>query len=299
MELRQLEYFVAVAEEASFTRAAARIHVAQPGVSAQIRRLETELGQQLFDRTGRTVRLTDVGTAVLPYARAALAAVDSARLVVDDLTGLMRGQVTIGTVASPSSLPIPDLLAEFHERHPSVDIALSEGKSSDLIEAVRSGRIDVAVIGLAEEPPSDLRIQIVADELLVGAVALGHPLAERQRVSVEDLRDQALICLPSGTGLRATVEAAWSAAGAKPRIAFEASDPQVLAQLAARGLGLAILPQPFARAHARQLHALTIDSSRLRGRLALAWRSGGPVNPAARAFVRYARKELARLSPGK
>src|SRR5215207_8452308 len=92
MELRQLAYFVAVAEEASFTRAAARVSVAQPGVSAQIRQLERELSQPLFDRSGRTVTLTEAGATVLPYARAALDAVDGARRVVDELTGLLRGQ---------------------------------------------------------------------------------------------------------------------------------------------------------------------------------------------------------------
>ncbi|MFF3767076.1 LysR family transcriptional regulator [Streptomyces sp. NPDC001922] len=298
MELRQFEYFVAVVEEASFTKAAARVHVAQPGVSAQIRRLEREFGHELLDRSGRTVQLTDVGTAVLPYARAALAAVEGARLAVDDLAGLTRGQVTFGTVASSSSLALPELLARFHERYPSVDMALSEGNSDQLAEAIRAGRIDVAVIGLAGEPPGDLDIQVIADELLVGAVGHDHGLAEHQEVSVEEIRDHTLICLPPGTGLRTAVEAAWAAAGARPRIAFEASDPGVLAQLAARGLGLAILPQPFIRSHARRLHTVTIASPHLRGRLALAWRSTGPISPAARAFIAYARESLADLGPG-
>src|SRR3954452_1135866 len=103
MELRQLEYFVAVAEEASFTRGAARVHVAQPGVSAQIRQLERELGQELLDRSGRTIRLTEVGAAVLPYARAALGAVTGAREVVYDLTGLLRGRVTVGMLIACGS----------------------------------------------------------------------------------------------------------------------------------------------------------------------------------------------------
>jgi DNA-binding transcriptional LysR family regulator len=102
MELRQLKYFVAVEEEGSFTSAAAKVHVAQPGVSAQIRRLEHELGQDLLDRSGRTVRLTEVGAAVLPYARAAIAAAAGARLAVDELSGLLRGHVAIGMVALPS-----------------------------------------------------------------------------------------------------------------------------------------------------------------------------------------------------
>src|SRR4051794_37700719 len=100
MELRQLAYLVAVIEEANFTRAAERVHVAQPGVSAQIRRLERELGQPLLDRSSRPVRPTAAGAAVLPYARAALAAAAGARAAVDELAGLMRGEVSIGTVTS-------------------------------------------------------------------------------------------------------------------------------------------------------------------------------------------------------
>lgn len=295
MELRQFEYFVAVAEEASFTRAAARVRVAQPGVSAQIKRLEREFGHELLDRSGRTVRLTEVGAAVLPYARAALAAVEGARLAVDDLAGLTRGQVSVGTVAATTAVAVPELLARFHERYPGVEMSLSEGTSDELVDAVRAGRLDVAVVGLAGETPRDLAVQIVVDEPLVGAVGHDHHLAGQRTVSVEEVRDQPLICLPPGTGLRGAVEAAWAAVGATPRVAFEASDPRVLAQLAVRGLGLAILPGPLARAHARHLSTVTVTSPRLRGRLALAWRSQGPVSPAARAFVDHARQQLADL----
>ena len=133
MELHQLEYFVAVAEEASFTRAADRVHVAQPGVSAQVRRLESELGHRLLDRSARSVRLTEVGTAVLPFARAALDAVAGARLAVDELAGLVRGQVRVGMV-SGCALPIlAELLAAFHDTYPGVTITLAEDNSDRLI----------------------------------------------------------------------------------------------------------------------------------------------------------------------
>src|SRR5690348_12967834 len=136
MELRQLEYFVAVAEEANFTRAAERIHVAQPAVSAQIQRLECELGQPLFDRSRRSVRLTAAGEAALPFARAALAAVADIGVAMDELTQLVRGTVTIGTVTS-HSVDIPALLADFHTDHPGVEIMLSTDTSDALIEKVR------------------------------------------------------------------------------------------------------------------------------------------------------------------
>ena len=177
MELHQLEYFVAVAEEASFTRAASRVHVAQPGVSAQVRRLESELGQQLLDRSGRSVRLTEVGSAVLPFARAALDAVTNARLAVDDLAGLVRGQVTVGMVSGCALPVLAELLAGFHDRHPGVAIALVEDNSDRLVERLRDGRLDLALIGWAEQTPADIDSVVLVDEELVAAVAPDHPLA--------------------------------------------------------------------------------------------------------------------------
>ncbi|MFD0539693.1 LysR family transcriptional regulator [Actinomadura luteofluorescens] len=140
-------------EEAGFTKAAARLHVAQPGVSAQIRQLERELGQPLLDRSGRTVRLTEVGAAVLPYARAALAAVEGARLAVDELTGLLRGHVTIGTIDWIRSLDLPGMLAGFHRDHPDVEITVVQEDSATLTEGLRTGRIDLAFLSLGAARP--------------------------------------------------------------------------------------------------------------------------------------------------
>src|SRR3954470_23172758 len=147
MELRQLAYLVAVAEEASFTRAAARVSVAQPGVSAQVRQLERELGEPLLDRSGRTVRLTEVGAAVLPLARAALEAVAGMRLAVEDLTGLVHGRVAIGMIVACSSIDLTDLLAAFHVQHPGVEIVLSEDTSDRLLAALQAGQLDLALVG--------------------------------------------------------------------------------------------------------------------------------------------------------
>lgn len=296
MELRQLEYFVAVAEEASFTRAAARVHVAQPGVSAQIRRLERELGQDLLDRTGRTVRLTDVGAAVLPYARAALEAVAAARLAVDEFTGLVRGRVAVGMLTACSIVALFDLLEGFNQRYPAVEITLSEANSDHLIEALQDGRLDMALVGLAAALPPETESLIIADEPFVAAVSHSDPLAASASVTLEALQERALISLPQGTGLRASLDNACAAAGLRPRIALEASSPNVLAQLAARGLGVAILPESTARAHSAEFHTLAITHPRLRGTIELAWRSSGPISPAARALIHHARLTLADAS---
>ncbi|WP_314174788.1 LysR family transcriptional regulator [Streptomyces winkii] len=292
MELRQLHYFVAVAEEANFTRAAARVHVAQPGVSAQIRRLERELGQELLDRSGRSVRLTEAGAAVLPYARAALSAVEGARLAVDELTGLLRGHVAIGTVTS-HDVDLPALLAAFHEDHPQVEITLTEDDSDRLVDALRTGRLDAAIIAYGAEPPDGLGTHVITEERIAAAVGRRDALARRTTIPLGSLRERPLICLPPGAGIRSVLDEACAAAGFTPHVAFEAGSPLMLADLAARGLGAAIVPMSVAGSR-DDLHPLTITRPALRGSLAFAWRAEGTVSPAARAMIDRARRMLRR-----
>jgi DNA-binding transcriptional LysR family regulator len=291
MELRQLEYFVAVADERNFTRAAEKTHVAQPGVSAQVRRLEREFGQQLLDRSGRTVRLTEVGAAVLPYARAALAAVEGARLAVDELTGLLRGHIAVGTVTS-HNVDLPGLLAGFHRDHPAVEITLAEDNTDQLLERLRAGGLDAAIISVGAADPAGIEAQVVTDQPIVAAVSHDHELAVHQSITLDTLRGRPLISLPRGTGLRARLHEACQRLGFTPRIAFEASEPAVLAQLAEHGLGAAILPGAFARSRADRLATITITRPALRGRLVFAWRTEGPSSPAGRALVSRVRAAL-------
>ncbi|TQS44434.1 LysR family transcriptional regulator [Cryptosporangium phraense] len=291
MELRQLAYFLAVAETGSFTRAATAVRVAQPGVSAQIRQLERELGQPLFDRSGRTVRLTEVGEAVLPYARAALAATEAARHAVDELTGLLRGRVSVGMITSCGPLGLPEILADFHRKHPAVEVTLTEADSDDLVARLHAGTLDAAIIGLPSVPPAGLATQIVTDEPVVGAVAAGQK--GPAELSIAELEHRPLISLPRGTGIRARLEDACRAAGFTPQIAFEASDPFLLADLAARDLGCAILPASV-RAPGVRTVPLTPE---IRGQLALAWRETGQTNPAARTFLADARAALPDCTP--
>jgi DNA-binding transcriptional LysR family regulator len=293
MELHRLEYFVAVVEEGSFTRAAARVHVAQSGVSAQVRRLEEELGQPLLDRSGRTVRPTEVGEAVLPYARAALEAVAGVRNAVEELTGLVRGRVAMGLVVSRPFLDVAGLIAGFRERYPGVEISVSEANTDALLEGVLAGRLDLALVGLAEPAPSAFATHTVLDEALVLAVSHDDPLAGRSRVGLEAIRDRDVITLPPGTGLRAALDAACSRAGFAPRVAFEVNEPQVIAQLAGRGLGVAVVPESLAAAHGDEVHAIALRPP-MRGTVELAWRAEGPSSPAARALVEHACAWLSR-----
>ncbi|MGK4579021.1 LysR family transcriptional regulator [Kitasatospora sp. HPMI-4] len=297
MELRQLQYFLTVVEEANFTRAAARLHLAQPGVSAQIRQLERELGLPLLDRSGRTVTTTAVGEAVLPFARAALAAVDGLRQTVDEFAGLVRGQVTIGLVsgAATDEFDVAALLADFHDDHPQVETALTEDTSERMLAALRRGELDLAVVGLTDEdPPPGVSLQVVIDTPLVAAMAPDDPLLTpvgRTGIPLAELAGRPLISLPRGTGLRGVLERACAQAGLRPRIAFEGASPTLLARLAARGLGVAVLPEvPPEAAAALGLRTLPVTAPRLRGRIALAWPANGPVTPAAGALLARMRK---------
>ena len=284
MELRQLEYFVTVVEEASFTRAAERLHVAQPGVSAQVKRLERELGQELLDRSGRTVRLTDAGRAVLPHAYAALASVQSTRDAVDALNGLVRGSVSVGMVTACASADLTDLLSRLHTRHPGLDISLAEDDSRSLLAGVSDGTFDIAVIGVAGELPEGLESRVITDERLVAGVATDHPLAEVSSLPFAELATRSVICLPEGTGIRTCLNFACAAAGTTPTVALEASNLGIIVSLAAQGLGMAVLPESAVG----ELHRIDLEPE-ARSRLELVWRSSGGKNPAASALIDLAR----------
>ncbi|MEU4928205.1 LysR substrate-binding domain-containing protein [Streptomyces yokosukanensis] len=294
MELRQLRYFVTVVEEAQFTRAADRLQLAQPGLSAQIRQLEWGLGQPLLDRSGRSVRPTEVGEAVLPYARAALAAVDGMRQTVQEHTGLLRGRVAVGLVPGTlaHAFDVAGRLADFHDAHPQVEVTLTEDTSDRMLAALRRGELDLAVIGVAKgTPPAGVALHVVIDEPLVAAAAPGHPLlvehADAGAAPPSALRGHRLISMPRGTGMRGVLDRLCAEAGFRPHIAFEAATPDALARLAVRGLGVALLPGLGPRPG---LGTLPVDAPDARGRVGLAWRAQGPMAPAARELLRRLRE---------
>jgi DNA-binding transcriptional LysR family regulator len=214
------------------------------------------------------------------------------REAVEELAGLVRGQVAIGAVTSAGPVGLPDLLAGFHERYPAVEITLSEANSDTMLAALREGRLDLAVVGLATGPPPGIATQVLLDEPFLAVTAPGGPLAGRDEVAIPDLDGLPLMALPKGTGLRTALDAAFARAGLTPRIAFEAADPNVLVQLAIRGLGVAIVPESLARYHQAELRVVGITGPGLRGVLALAWRTDGPLSPAARALIAFMRSAV-------
>ena len=294
MELRQLEYFVTVAEENNFTRAARRVHISQSGVSAQVKALEHELGAPLFDRSGRVARLTEAGTAALPYARAALDAAADLRRVVDEVRGLVRGHLTVGMVQGCEVTPLFAALAGFHREHPAIELELTEDDSERLIAGVRVGAVDVALVGTAGDPPEHLESQIIVSEGLVALVPRDSALAGAARVPLAELVERPLVTLPEGTGIRAVFDEACVSASLIPDVTLVASAPGAVAELAARGLGFAVLSESMAAAYPH-LHAVPITGIPLPALLALVWRPR--TSPALGALLPHLRTAFAEPQP--
>ena len=297
MELRQLTYFVAIAEERNFTRAAERIPIAQPAISQQIRRLEAELGEPLFLRDRRGIRLTPAGQALLPHARSALQAAEGGRDAVAALSGLLTGQLTIGLVH-----PLPDrrflhLLGAFHRAYPQIELTLIEDQTDALLGALAAGRLHAALIGQGryDRPPPDVESLLVAREPVVAAVHPAHPLAGRGQIPLRALREEPMVTLTRASKLRSTLETACQAAGFAPRIAAETSDLGVVAELAAEQVGVAVLPASGLDG-AAGLVPLGLTHPTLDRRILLVWRPATSP-PAGRAFLTLAREHLPPL-PG-
>lgn len=249
MELHQLKYLVAVADAGSFTAAAESLHIAQSGVSAQIAKLERELGHRVFERGSRSVRLTAEGELLVAHARTALASVDAMTDAADDLAGLTRGHVRLGTVIGCTLPGYIAGFAEFRADHPNVSVEVAEGNSDDLVAALRSGGIDVGLLAHADPLPDDVASHTLIREPLTAVCAGGHPWARRSSIECADLASQTILCLPPGAGARRALEITCSAERVPLAPAVQTYSPETLLALAARGVGIAVLTAAMARGH--------------------------------------------------
>ncbi|MFC1444279.1 LysR family transcriptional regulator [Streptacidiphilus sp. N1-10] len=290
MELRQLEYFVAVAEERHFTRAAKRLQVAQSGLSASIRTLERELGAALFLRSTRSVEVTPAGQALLVEARRALSASHAAKDAVAAVQGLLRGSLSIGSLQCLHVVHLPAVLARFSAAYPGLEIRLRQGGSNELTEEVRTGRLDLAFVSRPAGSPEGVLVEPLADEPLVLACGPDHPLAARSAVEPADLGQEQFVDFHQDWGTRDLADQVLGAAGVDRRVALEVTDVHSLLDLVAFGLGVALVPQSFA-AKTDQVRFLPLAGPT--GPLP-PWQTvsvtGDPVSPAAAALLREVRR---------
>ncbi|WP_377273681.1 LysR family transcriptional regulator [Peterkaempfera sp. SMS 1(5)a] len=286
MELRQLEHFIAVAEELSFTRAARRLHVVQSGVSAAIRSLERELGCALFERTSQRVQLTGAGAALLPEARSTLRAAQTARDAVREAQDAVLGTVNVGSMASVEVVDLPGLLGQLHATHRGIDVRLrlATTGSAGLAQSLLTGDLDVAFLSLPERRPAGIDARRLATVPLFPVVPADHPLAKRDDVTLAELANEPFVDFPPGYGNREVVDRAFAAAGLDRRVALEVPDITVGASLVRHGLGVAFLPV-FAVPQTAELRMLSVRGPALRWSIHLGTPSARRPSAAVRALV--------------
>ncbi len=292
MELRQLRYLDAVARHRHFTRAAEELHVAQSALSAQIRKLEAELGVPLLERTTRSVELTETGEVVLARARNALAEAQALRDEVEELRGLVRGTVAVGALRPAGEVNVPALLAEFKRRHPGIEIQFREGTVGDMIEHLGADELDAAFALEAGPWPEGIECAQLSAEELVVAVAPGHPLAEERPLRVRELDGAELIAFREGSAVRRAMDEALERAGASARVLLEGSNETLVRALVVEGLGLAFVPRTVAELPGAPLVARSLDPP-IHLPVCLIWRAGRAQTPAARAFLDFVTERAA------
>lgn len=286
MELHQLRYAAEVDRRGSFTAAAEALHVSQSGVSAQVAKLERELGVRLFERRPRSAVLTTDGETLLPLVAAALDSVSRIRAAADSLTGLTSGHVRIGTVIGCTLPGYLSAFAEFRAVRPGISVTASEGNSSDLVAELAAGDLDVALVAHADPLPPEFIVTALVDEPVAAGVAPEHPWAGLRSVPVTALTEEDVLTLPAGTGVRTALQRSCRTAGIELAPAVQAHSPEAAVALAARGAGVAVLSASMIEA---PLVRVALEGA-AHASLSLACRA--EPSAAARAFTRLLRERL-------
>jgi LysR family transcriptional activator of glutamate synthase operon len=289
MNLRQLRYLVALADERHFTRAAAREHVAQPALSQQIRSLERELGQPLVERTTRKVAMTQAGEMLVARARRALAELDAAEAELQSLAGVQAGRLSVGALHTMGPVDLSLLLATFHERYPAVELTVREQSSEELAAMLRDDEIDVAFLSVTERIQSrGLALRPLVSEELVVVLPIEHRLAGNAQLRLRELVDEPFITFREGARLRELLTAAAALEGFDARIALESNESRRIRSLVSRGLGVAILPRSDAAGPGARIAVCDLVEPSLTRDITLAQRAERQPSPAAEAFVALA-----------
>jgi DNA-binding transcriptional LysR family regulator len=248
VELRHLEYFVAVAAELNFSRAAQRIHVVQSALSAAVGRLEKELGVELFDRSKRQIALTAAGEAFLEHARDVMHAAQRARTSVDVFRDQLTGTVTLGTLMSWGTLNLPAVLEEFRAANPLVTVRLRQSVTGSVghLTAIADGHMDLALVSITETGSPLVALRELMREPMLFVCEASHPLAHRRRIELADLDGCDFIQFPPGWGIRQRLDKGFTAAGVHPVSAYEVADYAITAELIRHRLATTVLPASVA-----------------------------------------------------
>ena len=296
MELKQIEHFIAVAEERHFTRAAKRLNVVQSGLSATIRLLEHDLGGPLFIRSTRRVELTPAGQVLLEEGRRVLLAARSAKLAVSEAHSLSSGRLTIGSIQSLSPFAdLPVSLGQFRRAFAGIRVELRFDGSGSLLDHLDDGRLDLVFTQAAEVLPDRVTTRLFVCEGMVVVCAPSHPLAGIQDIPIARLSGEVMIELNPAWAMRRLIDRGFLRSGFERRIGFEVNDIPTLLDLAAEGLGVALVPEALATERLRSTRDAPVMIATLRDEDELCWqlvaafrgRDGEPVDPIVRAYLEF------------
>jgi len=283
VELQQLRYAVAIAEEQSFTRAAQRCFVVQSALSRQIKSLESELGVRLFARTSRKVEVTPAGEAFVKQARLCLQAAERAKASAAAAHGQIRGSLTIGVIPTVTAVDIAAVLGAFRRSYPEVGMHVRTGGSDEFLRRIAAGQLDVGVLGLAEGvTPRGVQTRELSQERLVAVLSEGHRLAGRRRLRLKDLADEPFVDFPEGSSGREQSDLAFDRARLRREVSLEVNTADLLTGLVRQGLGVALVAPSVAR-EAPGCVCIPVSDGPVRVEY-LAWNSFNP-SPVAQVFV--------------
>jgi len=286
MELWQLEVFMAVASERSFSRAGDKLGRTQPAISSAVKLLEEELGERLFDRVGKTVRLTAAGELLGDYGRRLLRLRDEAVQAVGELRGLARGTLRLGANETTCLYVLPDVLAKFKSAHPHVQIDIQRAITRTITERVKEGGLDIGIVTLPIKEPRLETMTIHRDELSL-IVGPSHRLAERKSVKMRDLEDEPFILHKVGTTTRERLIKHFGEDGVKMKVTMELASIETIKRFVSIGLGISIVPRLCIRKEIEEgaLRSLVIRDARFQRKLGLIYHRERHLSQAARAFL--------------
>jgi DNA-binding transcriptional LysR family regulator len=289
MELRHLRTIAAVAEHRSLTKAADQLYLSQSAVSQQIRRLEEELKVEVFRRTSRSVELTAEGRVILAYAQRVLSEVDGMHNELEEITGLLAGELRIGGVYPTGPYDLFGMLADFRAAHPGVAIHMVEDTQDDLLVALRADELDCAFTALDPDALGDeFAATLIWEDEFVVALPVDHRLCERSRVTFEELAEEDLIAYRENSALRRRLERTMADLGLEPRNAFICTEMGAVRGLASKGLGVAVIPRSVAEQPGEPIELRPIGPEPLTWPVALVWRAERRQSPAGKAFLKVA-----------
>lgn len=296
MELRQLRYFVEVAEREHISEAAEHLHVAQSAISRQIANLEEELGTPLFERIGRNVKLTPIGKIFLEHTITALKAIDFAAKQVEEFLDPAKGTIKIGFPTSLSSYVLPTVISAFKKEYPEVSFQLRQGSYKYLIEAVKNRELNLALLGPLPSKDETLNTTVLFSEKISALLPANHRLAKEKRIKLVQLRDEDFVLFPSGYILHKVAVDACKSVGFAPRITSEGEDMDAIKGLVAAGIGVSVLPESaFYDSTPRFTVKIPIDTPDFRRSVGIISPANRELAPSELVFFNFVDKFFSRL----